>query len=75
MVKRKALAVLAQTLCATGVLILYAVTFACRGLYHFPFFGLVPTFLLMSLITVYATPIGLFGRLRTGAITQWKPER
>ena len=54
MVKRKALAVIAQTLCATGVLILYAVTFACHGLYHFPFFGVVPTFLLMSLITAVA---------------------
>jgi hypothetical protein len=54
MVKRKALAVIAQTLCATGVLILYAVTFACHGLYHFPFFGIVPTFLLMTLITAVA---------------------
>jgi len=41
----------AQTLCATGILILYAVTFACRSFYHFPFFGLIPTFALMSLIT------------------------
>src|SRR6185436_1961778 len=52
--KRRALAVIAQTLCATGVLILYAVTFACHGLYHFPFFGVVPTFLLMTLITAVA---------------------
>ena len=54
MVKRKALAVIAQTLCATGVLILYAVTFSCHALYHFPFFGVVPTFLLMTLITAVA---------------------
>jgi uncharacterized membrane protein len=45
---------LSQTLCATGVVILYAVTFACRALYHFEFFGPIPTFLLMSLITLTA---------------------
>jgi uncharacterized membrane protein len=42
--KRKENAVTSQTLCATGILILYAVTFACRSFYHFAFFGLVPTF-------------------------------
>ena len=46
--------VTAQTLCATGILILYAVTFACRSYYHFAFFGWVPTFLLMTLITAVA---------------------
>jgi uncharacterized membrane protein len=51
---RKDYAVLAHTLCGTGVVILYAVTFACRGVYHFEFFGLIPTFLLMALITVTA---------------------
>src|ERR1039458_3513915 len=45
---------LSQTLCATGVVILYAVTFACHALYHFDFFGPIPTFLLMSLITTAA---------------------
>ena len=44
----------AQTLCATGVVILYAVTFACRSIYKFPFFDVVPTFLLMALITATA---------------------
>lgn len=52
--KRKENAVTAQTLCATGILILYAVTFACRSYYHFSFFGLIPTFLLMTLITATA---------------------
>src|SRR4029079_6662311 len=52
--KRKENAVTAQTLCATGILILYAVTFACRSFYHFPFFGMIPTFALMSLITAAA---------------------
>ena len=52
--KRKENVITAQTLCATGILILYAVTFACRSFYHFPFFGLIPTFALMSLITAAA---------------------
>jgi Predicted membrane protein (DUF2339) len=51
---RKQYAVLGQTLCGTGVVILYAVTFACRALYHFQFFGPIPTFLLMVLITATA---------------------
>src|SRR5213594_4654893 len=54
LVKRKENAVTAQTLCATGILVLYAVTFACRSYYHFAFFGLIPTFLLMTLITAVA---------------------
>src|SRR3989440_13043211 len=59
--KRKENAVTAQTLCATGILILYAVTFACRSYYHFSFFGLIPTFILMTLIT--AVPFPLAGGL------------
>jgi uncharacterized membrane protein len=51
LLKRKENAVTAQTLCATGILVLYAVTFACRSYYHFAFFGFIPTFLLMTLIT------------------------
>jgi hypothetical protein len=51
---RKNFTALSQTLCATGVVILYAVTFACRSIYHFDFFGPVPTFLLMALITTAA---------------------
>jgi hypothetical protein len=45
---------LSHTLCATGVVILYAVTYACRSFYHFQFFTPVPTFLLMALITTTA---------------------
>ena len=59
---RKNYAVLSQTLCATGVVILYAVTFACRAYYQFPFFGPLPTFLLMVLIT--ATAFLLADRLK-----------
>ena len=51
---RKDFPALSQTLCATGIVILYAVTFACRALYHFEFFGPIPTFLLMALITTTA---------------------
>jgi len=54
MTSRKNYLVLSQTLCATGVVILYAVTFACRSIYHFEFFGPLPTFLLMVLITATA---------------------
>ncbi len=52
--RRKQYNVGAQTLCATGVVILYAVTFACRSIYKFPFFDVIPTFLLMALITTTA---------------------
>src|SRR6059058_2832622 len=54
LLKRKENAVTAQTLCATGILVLYAVTIACRSYNHFAFFGLIPTFLLMTLITAVA---------------------
>jgi len=54
MMSRKNYSALSQTLCATGVVILYTVTFACRSIYHFEFFGVIPTFLLMALITTTA---------------------
>ena len=54
LLKREENAVTAQTLCATGVLVLYTVTFACRSYYHFALFGLLPTLLLMTLITAVA---------------------
>ena len=54
LLSRRAYQVTAQTLCATGVVILYAVTFACRSIYHFDFFGVLPTFALMALITTAA---------------------
>ncbi len=47
-------AVGAQTLIATGIVSLYTITFACRAIYHFAFFGPVPTFLLMVLVTTTA---------------------
>ncbi len=52
--RRKQYAVGAQTLCATGIVILYAVTFACHSIYKFQFFDVIPTFLLMALITTAA---------------------
>ncbi len=51
---RKNYPALSQTLCATGVLILYAVTFACHSIYKFQFFDTIPTFLMMVLITATA---------------------
>ncbi len=57
--RRKQYVVGAQTLCATGVVILYAVTYACRAAYHFEFFGPLPTFLLMALITTTAFLIAI----------------
>ncbi|HYF36504.1 MAG TPA: DUF2339 domain-containing protein [Prosthecobacter sp.] len=46
--------VLAQTLAATGVLILYGVTYAAHELYHFPAFGTFSTFAYLSVITAGA---------------------
>lgn len=54
LLRRQENVVTAQTLCATGILILYATTFACRAFYHFSFFGLIPTFALMALVTAAA---------------------
>lgn len=53
-INRERYAITAQTLIATGIVSLYAVTFACRSIYHFEFFDTVPTFLLMVLITAAA---------------------
>lgn len=53
-IDRSRYAITAQTLIATGVVSLYTVTFACRSVYYFAFFGPGPTLLLMSLITAAA---------------------
>jgi uncharacterized membrane protein len=63
---RKAYAVTAQTLCATGVLILYAVTFAARS-----FYGLIPlgaAFGLMVLVTAAAFLLAVRLRAQVVAI-------
>lgn len=52
--RKAAYQVLAQALCATAVLILYGVTYSANAYYHLAAFGKVPTFALMSLITVAA---------------------
>ena len=57
--RRKQYVILAQTLCATGIVVLYAVTYACGALYHFPFFGPVRTFLFMVLITTTAFSVAV----------------
>ncbi len=46
--------VLAQAFCATGVLILYGVSFAAHAVYHFSAFGAIQTFILMAGITFTA---------------------
>lgn len=46
--------VLAQSFCATGVVILYGVTFAAHAVYHFAAFGTGTTFAIMAAITVGA---------------------
>lgn len=46
--------VLAQAFLATGVLILYGVSFAAHAVYHFAAFGTLQTFGLMALITLAA---------------------
>ena len=56
---QRAYRVTSQTLCATGVVILYAVTFACNTIYHFAFFGTLPTLLLMVLITATACVVAV----------------
>lgn len=49
--RRRAYLVLGQTLCASGTLILYGVTFAAHTLYRFPAFGTTTTLIVMSAIT------------------------
>ncbi|MDQ5980378.1 MAG: hypothetical protein QG602_3355 [Verrucomicrobiota bacterium] len=51
---RKGYTAPAHSMVAAGVVSLYAVTFACNSIYKFAFFGTVPTFLLMVLITATA---------------------
>lgn len=53
-IKRKAYVVASQTLCATGIVILYAVTFAAHALPMYHFLESGTAFALMALITVTA---------------------
>ncbi|MDB6007062.1 MAG: hypothetical protein JWR15_4049 [Prosthecobacter sp.] len=53
--RRKLYATLAHTLCATGIVVLYGVSFAAHALYHIPPFDhALVTFGLMALITATA---------------------
>jgi uncharacterized membrane protein len=61
-------AITAQTLCATGVVSLYAVTFACNSIYHFAFFGPLATFALMTLITATAFMLAVRMEARVVAV-------
>jgi hypothetical protein len=51
---RRQFAATGQSLIGSGIVLLYAVTFACRSYYHFAFFGVFTTFLLLVAITVGA---------------------
>jgi hypothetical protein len=53
-IPRDRYAITSLTLIAAGIVSLYAVTFACNSIYHFAFFGPIPSFVLMSLITTTA---------------------
>lgn len=53
-VPRRRYAVTGQTLIATGIVCLYAVTYACNAVYHFAWFGPAATFTVMGLVTVLA---------------------
>lgn len=55
--KSKRYMVLSQTLCATGIVILYSVLFASRALYHLIPEG--PTFVLMVIVTAAAFSIAV----------------
>lgn len=46
--------VTSQTLCASGVVILYSVSFASHAWYHLGFFGVAQTFFIMALTTAAA---------------------
>lgn len=59
---------LASTLVGTGVVVLYAVTFACHAHYRFAFFTVVPTFLLMACITVIAFFLAIRMRAQVVAV-------
>lgn len=52
--KRREYAVTSQTLCATGVVVLYAALFAGHGLYHLAWLGTGSTFFLMTVVTAVA---------------------
>jgi uncharacterized membrane protein len=68
LLSKKPYPVTAHTLCATGVVSLYAVTFACHAVYKFDFFGALPTFGLMALITAAAFLLAIRMEARVVAV-------
>jgi biofilm PGA synthesis N-glycosyltransferase PgaC len=67
------------TLCLTQLLtgVLLDSRYDRTVLKHFPVAVTYPIvyWMLMSLITAFATPVGLFRRTRTGSVTQWRTSR
>ena len=66
MMDRNRYKVTGDTLCATGIVALYAVTFGCRSIYHFAAFTPEFCFVMMALIT--ATGFVLAVRLRAQVV-------
>ena len=66
LMNRERYRVTADTLCATGIVALYAVTFGCRSIYHFAAFTPEFCFAIMALIT--ATGFVLAVRLRAQVV-------
>ncbi len=66
MMDRQRYKVTGDTLCATGIVALYAVTFGCRSIYHFAAFTPEFCFVMMALIT--ATGFVLAVRLRAQVV-------
>jgi hypothetical protein len=67
------------TLCLTQLLtgVLLDARYDRTVLRHYPVAVSYPIlyWMLMSLITVFSTPVGLVRAARRGAVTQWKTER
>lgn len=57
-----------HTLCGTGILVLYGITFACRAYYHFEIFTPLLTMACMVLITVAAFMISIRLNAKTVAV-------
>lgn len=65
---RERYAVLRESLCATGILVLYAVTYACRSLWHLEVFTQPVSFATMSAITVGAFIVAVRTDAKTVAV-------
>lgn len=65
---RERYTVTTHTLCATGVVTLYAVTYACRALWHFEHFETTTAFAIMGLVTAAAFTLAVRLEARVVAV-------